>query len=244
MTTISESGLYALVLRSRKPEARKFAKWVTSEVLPAIRKTGEYRTPYVAGPNDILSAAQAEQLRVALTDKCFALPRDKQGAFMTKGWSKLKSHFGCTYRKIPQHEFTEALSLVARHGAEWELLDAPATDPLAARRAEAERRGTREIYSDDEISDRIDTRAAQLAHAMYKKFLVEMREGSQLHYFKTGDNSVEGWRPSSGAASAISSMETAGKLLMSMAENARESERSVVAALDGAERRSELAAVK
>lgn len=39
---ISESGLYALVLRSRKPEARKFAKWVTSEVLPAIRKTGQY----------------------------------------------------------------------------------------------------------------------------------------------------------------------------------------------------------
>lgn len=39
---ISESGLYALVLRSRKPEARKFAKWVTSEVLPAIRKTGSY----------------------------------------------------------------------------------------------------------------------------------------------------------------------------------------------------------
>ncbi|MCO5546045.1 Bro-N domain-containing protein [Xylella fastidiosa subsp. multiplex] len=39
---ISESGLYALILRSRKPEARKFAKWVTSEVLPSIRKTGEY----------------------------------------------------------------------------------------------------------------------------------------------------------------------------------------------------------
>lgn len=39
---ISESGLYALVLRSRKPEARKFAKWVTRDVLPAIRKTGAY----------------------------------------------------------------------------------------------------------------------------------------------------------------------------------------------------------
>ncbi|QJP49303.1 hypothetical protein HKJ31_00920 [Xylella fastidiosa subsp. multiplex] len=39
---ISESGLYALILRSRKPEARKFAKWVTSEVMPSIRKTGGY----------------------------------------------------------------------------------------------------------------------------------------------------------------------------------------------------------
>lgn len=42
LTIISESGLYALVLRSRKPEARKFAKWVTGEVLPSIRKTGGY----------------------------------------------------------------------------------------------------------------------------------------------------------------------------------------------------------
>jgi prophage antirepressor-like protein len=39
---ISESGLYALIFTSRKPEARKFRKWVTSEVLPAIRKSGRY----------------------------------------------------------------------------------------------------------------------------------------------------------------------------------------------------------
>jgi prophage antirepressor-like protein len=39
---ISESGLYALVFRSRKPEAREFRRWVTKEVLPAIRKTGRY----------------------------------------------------------------------------------------------------------------------------------------------------------------------------------------------------------
>lgn len=42
LTIINESGLYALVLRSRKPEARKFAKWVTGEVLPSIRKSGGY----------------------------------------------------------------------------------------------------------------------------------------------------------------------------------------------------------
>ena len=40
----TESGLYALILRSNKPEARKFRKWVTSEVLPAIRKYGFYTT--------------------------------------------------------------------------------------------------------------------------------------------------------------------------------------------------------
>lgn len=37
VTIVSESGLYALILRSRKPEARKFRKWVTSEVLPDLR---------------------------------------------------------------------------------------------------------------------------------------------------------------------------------------------------------------
>ncbi|MDD3030691.1 MAG: Bro-N domain-containing protein [Alphaproteobacteria bacterium] len=45
MTVVNESGLYSLILRSRKPEAKKFKKWVTSEVLPSIRKHGAYMTP-------------------------------------------------------------------------------------------------------------------------------------------------------------------------------------------------------
>lgn len=39
---VNESGLYSLIFQSRKPEAKSFRKWVTSEVLPAIRKTGKY----------------------------------------------------------------------------------------------------------------------------------------------------------------------------------------------------------
>lgn len=42
MVIINESGLYSLILTSRKPSAKRFKKWVTSEVLPAIRKTGGY----------------------------------------------------------------------------------------------------------------------------------------------------------------------------------------------------------
>lgn len=42
MTVINESGLYNVILRSDKPEAKPFRKWVTSEVLPSIRKTGSY----------------------------------------------------------------------------------------------------------------------------------------------------------------------------------------------------------
>lgn len=42
MTIINESGLYSLILKSKLPNARKFKRWVTSEVLPTIRKTGSY----------------------------------------------------------------------------------------------------------------------------------------------------------------------------------------------------------
>lgn len=49
-TIINESGLYALVLGSKLPTAKKFKRWVTSEVLPSIRKTGKYEIPKVT-PN-------------------------------------------------------------------------------------------------------------------------------------------------------------------------------------------------
>lgn len=45
MTVINESGLYALVLQSKLPKAKAFKRWVTSEVLPTIRKHGAYMTP-------------------------------------------------------------------------------------------------------------------------------------------------------------------------------------------------------
>ena len=45
MSIVSEAGLYSLILRSRKPEAKAFKRWITHEVLPAIRKHGGYLTP-------------------------------------------------------------------------------------------------------------------------------------------------------------------------------------------------------
>ena len=45
MAVVNESGLYALILGSRKPEAKRFKRWVTHEVLPSIRKTGAYAVP-------------------------------------------------------------------------------------------------------------------------------------------------------------------------------------------------------
>lgn len=45
VNVVNESGLYNLILGSRKPEAKRFKRWVTHEVLPAIRKTGSYAMP-------------------------------------------------------------------------------------------------------------------------------------------------------------------------------------------------------
>ena len=50
MTIINESGLYSVILRSNKPEAKAFKRWITHEVLPSIRRTGSYSTG--PRPND------------------------------------------------------------------------------------------------------------------------------------------------------------------------------------------------
>ena len=55
INVISESGLYSLILRSRKPEAKAFKRWVTHEVLPAIRKTGVYSKEQEIATNYILT---------------------------------------------------------------------------------------------------------------------------------------------------------------------------------------------
>ena len=58
MIVINESGLYSLVLRSKLPSAKKFRRWIASEVLPTIRRTGGY-IPVQEGESeaDILAKA-------------------------------------------------------------------------------------------------------------------------------------------------------------------------------------------
>lgn len=56
MLVINESGLYSLILSSRLPNAKKFKRWVTSEVLPSIRKSGSYQKPL----------SQQEMMRIQL----------------------------------------------------------------------------------------------------------------------------------------------------------------------------------
>lgn len=57
MSTVSEPGLYSLILRSRKPEAKRFKRWIVHEVLPSIRKTGSYGVPAIPNFTDPVAAA-------------------------------------------------------------------------------------------------------------------------------------------------------------------------------------------
>ena len=77
-TVINESGLYSLILSSKLPQAKQFKRWVTSEVLPSIRKHGTYMTPekieeVLLNPDTIISLAQElkdeRALRNRLQDK-------------------------------------------------------------------------------------------------------------------------------------------------------------------------------
>ena len=73
MVVINESGLYSLILGSRKPEAKKFKKWVTSEVLPAIRRTGRYEAVPEPKAPKALPGGLSKELRQAINRKAHAL---------------------------------------------------------------------------------------------------------------------------------------------------------------------------
>lgn len=79
LTIINESGLYSLVLGSKLPSAKKFKRWVTSEVLPSIRKNGMYLLPKDY-PSALRALADSEEQRMALecTNATLAAENERQ----------------------------------------------------------------------------------------------------------------------------------------------------------------------
>ncbi|MGH0886498.1 phage antirepressor KilAC domain-containing protein [Bacillus cereus] len=73
---INESGLYSLIMTSRKPQAKAFKKWVTSEVLPSIRRHGAYMTP-----NTINALLQDPDLIIGLASQ---LKQEQQARQVTE----------------------------------------------------------------------------------------------------------------------------------------------------------------
>lgn len=102
-TIINESGLYALILRSKLESAKKFKRWVTAEVLPAIRKTGTYafQTP----PTEIQIGEVASYLKAMdrVANRQNLAPHKIAEAF-----KKVSGQFGIQlpedFVKVPEYE--------------------------------------------------------------------------------------------------------------------------------------------
>jgi len=87
VTIINESGLYSLILSSKKEEAKKFKKWVTSEVLPSIRKTGSYSLNVPKTYGEALMLAAEKQLSIEkLEGEKAVVIGERDEAIRTKAW--------------------------------------------------------------------------------------------------------------------------------------------------------------
>lgn len=131
---VSESGMYTLVLRCRdavKPGTvpHRFRKWVTSEVLPAIRKTGSYAV--VAAPEVplLINSQQQTELERAVHDLA-TLAGSKGKNYRSvcmRTWRDLRKQFGLReYAQLPAERFQEAIDFVAERRADWEVVEGAA----------------------------------------------------------------------------------------------------------------------
>ena len=103
MTIINESGLYSLILKSKLPSAKKFKRWVTSEVLPTIRKHGMYATEDLLNNPDLLIQV-ATQLKEERTNRLIAEQRVNE--------LKPKADY---YDKILSNKSLMTISIIAKN---------------------------------------------------------------------------------------------------------------------------------
>ena len=84
-TIVNESGMYEVIIRSDKPEAKAFRRWLTSEVIPEIRRTGSYGTPALdlnaLDPRTLALAILEESDRADAAEKKLAIAAPKAEAF-------------------------------------------------------------------------------------------------------------------------------------------------------------------
>lgn len=119
MTTVTESGMYALVLKSRRPEAKAFRKWVTSEVLPSIRKTGSYTMP-----SDTIDVTQQYLVRTAVS----RLAKNSSLAYQ-RVYHELYERFKVPrYQELKKAEFVNVMKFLQATDL-LEGMDEPVTPP-------------------------------------------------------------------------------------------------------------------
>lgn len=131
MTVINESGLYSAILRSRKPEAKRFKKWVTSEVLPAIRKHGRYEdteNKMAKLVNETIGQEGFHLLGNLIHGKVNTLPPAKRRRAVHRLWNQLHVAFGVSKgADLPAEQMDSARQFIAAYAIEGEYL--PKSDP-------------------------------------------------------------------------------------------------------------------
>lgn len=132
---ITESGLYAVILRSDKPNAKKFRKWVTSEVLPSIRKTGSYNKPMTTAEKIHLLAQSDEELTHRVDevkakgvetlggkDSNSYKDRSLRGRVYADIHREVKRQFGVTtYKAIKRNQCEKAVAFVRNYNVPFVL---------------------------------------------------------------------------------------------------------------------------
>jgi prophage antirepressor-like protein len=134
MLVINESGLYSAILRSRKPEAKRFKKWVTAEVLPAIRKYGRYEDTQAKMPtlmDELIGMSELSVIKGLIRDKGKAVPAEKRQSFALTMHSRLHTRFNVPRTElIPAGQFNAACNFIAAYAFEGEYLQAQPNDGI------------------------------------------------------------------------------------------------------------------
>lgn len=124
MLVVNESGLYALIFKSRKAEAKRFKKWVTAEVLPAIRKYGRYEDHgKMTELMNQLSLGQFNAIKGVIRDKAKAVPSELRQSFQLIMHNRLHTRFNVSRTElIPAADFDAACNFIAAYAIEGEYL--------------------------------------------------------------------------------------------------------------------------
>lgn len=129
MLVINESGLYSAILRSRKAEAKRFKKWITAEVLPAIRRTGQYHdssNKMATLVDALIGMTEVNVLKGLIRDKAKVVPLGKRRSFQQCMHNRLHTRFNVPRIELIQAgEFEAACNFVAAYALEGEWLPAP-----------------------------------------------------------------------------------------------------------------------
>lgn len=106
MNAVTESGLYELISQSRKPEAKPFRKWVTKEVLPALRKTGIYAAQGSLNRNGVEGIYYLGQKFYPYTDMLKALGYSTRSGSVAK---RKRNYPACIIKLFGRNFITEDL---------------------------------------------------------------------------------------------------------------------------------------